>query len=209
MSVTLYGAALQSDAVRVQLRAADGELFPLHAARWRYLDDVDVALMRRLTGWTLDIGCGPGRFVTGLAERGVPVLGIDIAPAAVQLTRSGGGLALRRDVFGVVPGQGRWSWALLVDGNIGIGGDPVRLLRRVVQLLGRDGRALVEVDPPGRTRAGQHVRLEHQGRIGPWFPWAWVSVDELPVVAQAAGLSVTETWADAGRWFAELRVIDP
>ena len=30
-----------------------------------------------------------------------------------------------------VPGEGRWHTALLADGNIGIGGDPVALLRRV------------------------------------------------------------------------------
>jgi SAM-dependent methyltransferase len=206
VSITLYGEALHSDAVRVHLRDADGGLSPLPAARWRDLDEVDVALLDRLSGWTLDVGCGPGRFGSELAARGVPVLGIDIAPAAVSLTRGGGGLALRRDVFGPVPGEGRWRWLLLVDGNIGIGGDPLRLLRRTRTLLADDGRAHVEVEGPGCARPGQQVRLEHGTRVGPWFPWAWVSVDELPMLATAAGLTVTDSWTQSGRWFAELAV---
>ena len=40
-----------------------------------------------------------------------------------------GGAALRRDVFAPLPGEGRWYTALLADGNVGIGGDPVALLQ--------------------------------------------------------------------------------
>ena len=38
------------------------------------------------------------------------------------------------------PDHDRWRTALLFDGNIGIGGDPVALLSRVVELLRDDGR---------------------------------------------------------------------
>ena len=55
-----------------------------------------------------------------------------------------------RDVFGPLPGEGRWDTALLADGNIGIGGDPVALLARVRELLAPEGRVVVDLAAPGR-----------------------------------------------------------
>ena len=65
------------------------------------------------------------------------------------MTRERGVPALRRDVFDRVPGEGRWHTVLLADGNIGIGGDPVRLLQRVRTLLATGGRVVVELGAPG------------------------------------------------------------
>jgi uncharacterized protein len=73
----------------------------------------------------------------------------DVAPVAVTFTRQRGAIALRRNVFAHVPGKGRWPTALLIDGNIGISGDVVRLLRRMASLLAHGGRLLVEADPQG------------------------------------------------------------
>ena len=70
------------------------------------------------------------RAAVPLRTRGVPALAIDITPGAVLLARSSGALALQRDVFGHLPATGRWATVLLADGNIGIGGDPLSLLRR-------------------------------------------------------------------------------
>ena len=60
-----------------------------------------------------------------------------------------GGAALRRDVFDTLPGEGRWETALLADGNVGIGGDPVALLRRLREVLDPRGRVVAEVAAPG------------------------------------------------------------
>ena len=100
----------------------------------------------------------------------------------------------------------RWL-LLLADGNIGIGGDPVALLRRVVELLGPLGRALVEVQPPGTELRREHVRLRAAGKIGAWFPWAYVGVDQIAEIAGSAGLVATESWEAHGRWFATLNVL--
>lgn len=90
---------------------------------------------RALRGTVLDVGCGPGRLVAELAARGRPALGIDVSEAAVAHTARLGGQALRRSVFEPLPGEGRWDTALLLDGNVGIGGDPAALLHRMAQLL--------------------------------------------------------------------------
>lgn len=205
MSTALYGEALRESAT-ILLRREHGPAAPLPSARWcGPLDEVDERVINRLDGPTIDIGCGPGRFVAGVGARGLPALGIDISTVAIELTQQRGALALQRDVFGALPGNGRWRWALLMDGNIGIGGEPVRLLTRVARLLAPAGRLMVEVEPPGGARGSGRVRLEGSDRHGAWFPWAWVPTESLGEVAAASGLRVRDTWSHQGRFFGELR----
>jgi hypothetical protein len=77
----------------------------------------------------------------------MPVLGVDVSPAAVARAKGAGGAVLRRSVFDRLPAEGRWGTALLADGNIGIGGDPHALLRRV-----RDSLPRTAACSPGRHR---------------------------------------------------------
>lgn len=187
------------------LHAEDGDLGPLDLARWLGpADDADHTVLARCGAHVLDLGCGPGRFVNALAERGVAVLGLDIAAAAVALTCTRGGTALRRDLFGPVPGEGRWSTALLMDGNLGIGGNPDRLLHRVRQLLAADGEVLVEVDPADVDEVSW-VRFSVGGvPVGPPFQWARLGLAALTRRATRAGLRVTGTWTAGGRRFVAL-----
>jgi SAM-dependent methyltransferase len=166
--------------------------------------ETDRALVDRCAGATLDVGCGPGRFTLAVAATGVPALGVDIAPAAVALVRARGGIALRRSVFGRLPGRGRWQHVLLADGNIGIGADPVRLLRRCRELLAPGGTVLVEVGSPGSGSGTATLRLRDGERCSAPFRWAYLAVDALAGTAAAAGLQVRTQWTEGGRWFAEL-----
>ena len=106
---------------------SEGLSVPLPVGRWNDDDDAhDASLLGHCRGATLDIGCGPGRLVARLSRLGHVALGIDVVPEAVRQARERGAAAIVRDVFDPVPGEGRWDTALLADGNIGIGGDPVR-----------------------------------------------------------------------------------
>ena len=148
----------------------------------------DHALLAHCHGPTIDIGCGPGRMSEALALAGHAVLGIDVVPEAVRQTRTRGVQALRRSVFDAVPGEGRWHTALLADGNIGIGGDPVALLERARDLVVPHGRVVVDVAPWGTGVVTRHVMLEtSHGRSGE-FPWTAVGADAIQAVASAAGL---------------------
>jgi SAM-dependent methyltransferase len=207
----LHGEALAGgpgEPSQTEIEHADGSVTPLWADDWRRLRPGDASLIDRCSGPTLDVGSGPGRLAVELAERGVPTLGINVAPHAVRIARSAGSLTLLRDVFGRVPGTGRWMIVLLADGTIGIGGDPAALLQRVAELLAPLGRALVEVQPPGRELRRERVRLRHcrghEYQAGDWFPWAQVGADQLSGIAGEAGLPVAETWSSGGRWFATL-----
>ncbi|MCU1673529.1 MAG: methyltransferase type 11 [Frankiales bacterium] len=211
MSVAVYEQSLQTGRPAV-VRYGDGSTATLDVARWsgpaRGADD---SLLARVTGPALDIGCGPGRLVAALAAQGIPALGIDIAPAAVGLTRRAGGRALQLSVFDDVPDAGRWGCAVLADGNIGIGGDPVRLLRRAADLLAPAGRVLVELAAPHSGARTVRVRLEDPAgtSAGAWFPWAHVAADAIAPLAAQAELRVVEEWCepadgDPVRWFAAL-----
>lgn len=181
-----------------------GDAIPLAAQRWLRAAPGDDSLLGRCSGPTLDVGAGPGRLTVALAERGVPALAIDVTPYAVSLARSCGALALQRDVFGYLPGTGRWATVLLADGNIGIGGDPAMLLRRSRSLLQPGGTVVAEIEPPGTQLRRERVRLRTPNGSGAWFPWAWVGVDQIGALADSSALRVVQVWADAGRWFTEL-----
>lgn len=140
---------------------------------------------------TLDLGCGPGRFTAALQQRGRAALGVDSSGAAVEMTRRRGGVAIRGDLFGPLPAEGCWAQILLLDGNIGIGGDPVRTLRRAAELLAPGGTIVVEIE---RTVAASRevLRWETENHVGPWFPWSRLDSAALGDVAATAGLAVTD-----------------
>ncbi|MBN6056532.1 methyltransferase domain-containing protein [Nonomuraea sp. RK-328] len=185
-----------------ELEYVDGTRVVLETARWFEPLDGDEALLSRCTGPALDIGSGPGRLTVALTRRGVRALGIDITPHAVALTRRAGGLALLRDVFDEIPGSGRWATALLADGNIGIGGNPETLLRRVRQLVRPGGKVLVELASPETSSRVDRVRLCRGPLVGDWFGWAAVSVSDIQRLAHSGGFPAVERWTAAGRWMA-------
>ncbi|MBF8192788.1 methyltransferase domain-containing protein [Nonomuraea sp. K274] len=199
----LYAESLTG--AEIDIEYEDGRREPLAAMRWLEPIDGDEAMLSRCTGPTLDVGSGPGRLTVALAARGVAVLGIDVTPHAVRLTLEAGGLALCRDVFGRVPGSGRWATALLADGNIGIGGDPAALLRRMRELVRPGGEVIAEVAAPGTPSVAERVRLRHGEVTGSWFRWGRVSASDAPTLARESGFTITDCHQRAGRWFAFLR----
>ncbi|MFC7339962.1 class I SAM-dependent methyltransferase [Saccharopolyspora griseoalba] len=189
------------------LERADGRAHPLRGDRWSAEpDEADRCLLSACRGPVLDVGCGPGRLTAELAARGVPVLGIDTSPLAVRLTTARRAPALRRDVFGRLPAEGRWREVLLIDGNIGIGGDPEALLRRVRALLRCGGAAVVEVEAPGTGLWRGTGRVVRAGRgTGP-FRWAVVGAEAIDPLARIAGFARPRIAERSGRWFAWLNV---
>jgi SAM-dependent methyltransferase len=200
----LYDEALDRRGALL-VRDEDGDLRPLPVEAWLGpAGAVDESVLDRAHGPVLDVGCGPGRHVHALARRGVLAVGIDISPAAVALARRGGARVLEASIFDRVPGAGGWRTALLLDGNIGIGGRPEALLGRLAALLAPRGTILVELEAPGTGVRCRRVRLEDGTSASDWFAWASVGADAVAVPARTAGLSVGERWCDAGRWFAAL-----
>ncbi|MGB8404275.1 MAG: class I SAM-dependent methyltransferase [Mycobacterium sp.] len=205
----LYERALVGE--RCWIRHADGTVQRLPVHNWlgghRSDRRFDRAVLERCDGPTIDLGCGPGRLVADLIRRGVPALGVDQSATAVEIARRSGAPALRRDVFDPLPGTGRWQTVLLADGNVGLGGDPLRVLRRAGELLRRGGVCLAEFDSAPIGIQYQWVRLESARTIGPWFRWAAVGIDSAAPVAHEAGLVITTVYPIGSRLLATLELL--
>lgn len=203
-AVELYGSGLLCATV---LRAVSehGEELPLLLDRYVASPGADEdRVLDRAIAPVIDVGCGPGRHILALSRRGVHAVGVDISPGAVQLARRRGARVIEGSIFDRLPGAGSWGSALLLDGNIGIGGRPAELLSRTGALLRRGGVALVEVEPPGASSQTLRVRLESETDRSDYFPWARVSVDDVGELARSCGFALGECWSAGGRWFARL-----
>lgn len=207
-----FAAALRHQPGSHWLEQSDGRRAPLSVRRWHGPPEPATAVVvARCDGPTLDVGCGPGRFTLALARAGRSALGVDVSARAVRLTRARGAVAIRRSVFAALPAEGRWHHVLLMDGNIGIGGDPVALLRRCRTLVHSTGTVLVELEPPGPGLWRGHARLTSRSidgvlRRGTVFRWARLDTAAVHGVVGASGLAVRDTFAVGRRRFAELAV---
>jgi SAM-dependent methyltransferase len=201
----VFSRALQGLPCHVLDLGAGGPPRLLPVADWtRRADAHDEALLALCEGPTIDIGCGPGRLAEQLAALGHVALGIDVVPEAVAQTVRRGAAALHRNVFDSLPGEGRWGTALLADGNIGIGGDPAALLRRVRELLDPRGRVVVELAPPGTGLTRTRAVIACDGRRSRPFDWAVVGADAVTGLAGEVGLRVRGSRTAGQRWFAVL-----
>lgn len=173
------------------LRLDDGRELPLAVDRWhRRARGADWWLLDRCAGPSIDLGCGPGRLVRALIGKGVAALGVDISRIARRQCARSGAPAIQRNIFAELPGEGHWQHVIVADGNIGIGGDPLSLLRRAAALLRTGGRILVETAPAGYGLWRGKARLAGSGTTGAWFRWAVVGAEALPALALAAGLRI-------------------
>ena len=191
----------------VVLRTEDGQTLEMDLTRWHDPATAEEqCLLATVEGPVIDLGCGPGRLVVTLAAGGVPALGVDSSPSAIALARARGATVLQRDLFELLPGEGHWATALLFDGNVGIGGDPTRLLARCRRLLAGRGQIVAEVQPPGTGWRRVTAWFERDGHRSASFAWAVVGADAIAEVARPAGLAVAGLGATpSGRWFARLQ----
>jgi SAM-dependent methyltransferase len=178
----------------------------LNVGRWSgEADEVDLMVVARCEPPVLDLGCGPGRMVMALLRSGRSALGVDMSEVAVGTSMSRGGPALHRRIAERLPAEGRWGTALLVDSNVGMGGDVAALLRRCCDLVGAGGLIICEVDPI-RERNEVHAVVLTVGNVRSTpLLWGRVGASALAEVAAGLDLFVAEEWSAGGRVFVTLR----
>ena len=191
----------------VRCDAHDERVLPLEALRWSgRADEVDQLVVSRCRGPVLDLGCGPGRMVQALNESGIPALGVDMSAVAVKRARSRGALAIQARLAERLPAEGRWETVLLMDGNIGIGGDVGALLQRCRALVAPGGGIVVEVDSRPAWHQTRRVRLTADGSgYGAELTWTRAGAAAVRRLAGSLDLLVVEEWLAGNRAFLAIR----
>ncbi|WP_051389375.1 class I SAM-dependent methyltransferase [Arthrobacter sp. 35W] len=166
---------------------------------------VERGLLGTLRGPVLDVGCGPGRMLAAARDLGLASLGVDTSAPAVRLAVGRGGTAIHGSIFDPLPHEGGWGSALLLDGNIGIGGNIRVLLERVASLLAPGGRLLAEAETPDFLDVAYLAVLEDSsGHRSDAFPWARAGAAALAAHAARADLAAVATRRVQGRVFLTL-----
>jgi SAM-dependent methyltransferase len=157
--------------------------------------------MRFVRGRVLDLGCGAGRVSLHLQNRGFEVVGIDVSPTAVEVSRRRGVADARVGTVATALKKGeQFDTILLLGNNLGVFAGEAqgrRLLRRLAQMATRQGRILAgSYDPyDGASQLARryHARNRERGKLGgverlrvryrqyatPWYDVLFASRDEV------------------------------
>ncbi len=174
----------------------------------------DAEALGRARGRVLDMGCGWGRHVLWLQQRGLDVVGIDRSPGAVEVARLSGCRDVRVmaiDDAGFPPAS--FDTLVFMGGTIGIGCDIPGLARRLQRLhpiVPPGGCLIAHIREPEATDEPEHrayheqrkregrypgelrIRLEYEGCTEPWFDFTLVNAESLAETGQQTGWSVAE-----------------
>ena len=168
-------------------------------------DRVERRLLASTRGSVLDVGCGPGRMVAEALRVGRRALGVDVSPGSVRLVAERGLPVHLGSVFDDLPGAGSWDVVLLLDGNVGIGGDPEALLRRCADIGSPRARLVVETaDQRARDRRFTAWVSTPGAGDSAGFPWAELGADALVAPAAVAGWRPVREVGRGGRSFVVL-----
>lgn len=158
----------------------------------------EAAVLRHARGRVLDVGCGAGRHMIVLRDRGLPVQGVDPSPGAVAVCRQRGLDATVGDIERLPAGP--FDTLLLFGSNLGLLGSPASAPVRLAALAAvaaPGARILGSTIDPYRTdnpvHTGYHARNRERGRPGgqlrlrvrhantatPWFDYWLTSEAEL------------------------------
>ena len=165
--------------------------------------------IRHVRGRVLDVGCGAGRVALELQRRGHDVIGIDLSPLAVEVSRRRGVRDVRElPVTRVSRELGLFDTIVMFGNNFGLMGSRQRapwLLRRFRSLTNDGARILAESVNPYTTDNPEHlayhernrrrgrmagqlrIRVRHCSYATPWFDYLLVSPEEMAELAAGTG----------------------
>ena len=173
--------------------------------------------IRYIRGRVLDIGCGAGRHLLYLQQRGFDVMGIDISPLAIEVCKR----RLKNEnenvkVRSITQLTGSFDTILMLGNNFGLFGSADRakkLLRKIYGMTSKNGRIIAESNDPYKTEIKEHldyrklnekrrrmsgqlrIRVRYKKYVTPWFDYLVVSKQE--IILKGTGWTV-KRFLDSG-----------
>jgi 2-polyprenyl-3-methyl-5-hydroxy-6-metoxy-1,4-benzoquinol methylase len=176
--------------------------------------------IRLAKGKVLDIGCGGGRVLLHIQERGLEAVGIDISPLALELCRRRGAKDVRLlSIRKLSRKTGIFDTIVMYGNNFGLFGNPRRakwLLKKFYGMTSPDALIIAETIDPYKTTMKEHLeyhkanrakgklggelrlRIRHKKYIGDWFEYLFVSKKELGEILKGTGWQV-KRYFESGR----------
>jgi len=168
--------------------------------------------IRFARGRILDIGCGAGRMMLYMMQKGMDVTGVDISPLAVEVCRKRG---LKKvevlPITQVNSSLGVFDTILLFGGNFGLLGNPKRakwLLKKFYRMTSDKGRIIAVGCNPymnrsrdsreyrefnrsrGKREGYYRFRIRYRKFVSPWQEWFLVSKREMQSLVSDCGWKV-------------------
>ncbi|UCE26965.1 MAG: methyltransferase domain-containing protein [Candidatus Coatesbacteria bacterium] len=149
----------------------------------------EAEMLEYVKGRIVDIGCGTGRIMKFLTQKGHDVTGFDIDAEVVVLCKEQGIPNVYEESYDNMEKFGKFDTLLLLNRTIGIGGNlsGVRALLKKCHTCCTDNGILIfdswEVEPEKATGPPgvleTKLRYKYDDVYGEWFPWIHISSEAI------------------------------
>lgn len=168
--------------------------------------------MRYVRGRVLDIGCGAGRHVLYLQEKGHSVVGIDNSPLAIKVCKERGLKDARVvSISQIKKNLGIFDTVIIMGNNFGLFGSlegARNILKKIEKITSEKARIIAESNDVYKTNDPNHLTYHEfnrkRGRMGgqirlrvrrgkyvtPWFDYLMVSKEEMENILIGTGWKV-------------------
>jgi SAM-dependent methyltransferase len=176
--------------------------------------------IKLVKGKVLDIGCGVGRHSLYLQNNGYDVLGIDMSPLAIKISKLQGLKKTKLiSVNWLSPKIGKFDTVLMLGNNFGLFENPRygrKLLRKFSEITNDKAIIIAETLNPYNTKEKYHtdyhkqnrlkgklggevkIRVRYQKFITPWFRYWLASKSEIRDFVKGTGWQVKKFIDDRG-----------
>ncbi len=161
------------------------------------LEKHEIELLKYAKGKILDVGCGAGRAMRYLLQKGLEVVGFDIDEILIDLCKEQGLQNVYHESYEKMEKFGTFGTIILLNRNLGIAGNLKglkRLLDKCYECCNPGGLLIfdsleIRLEEPDRTRGymEKKLRMKYNEIYGKWFPWIHIGGEVMEALIMKSG----------------------